>query len=164
MIAEIDAAIVSHLRSQFALSHCQIETYAGDLDVDDEVLKNLMRRLPGVWVGFAGASTPIKHSTGKWKKDIAFVTIVAARDVSSQKAARNGVNGSYQLLNSVEQALLDADFGMPISRFQPGAQSLLFNRQGISCFIQEWFSSFMVEAATVVGDDWDSTLIDVSLV
>jgi phage gp37-like protein len=170
MIAQIEDAILARIGAandgRLGYKIAAIETYGGDFD---EELAQVVRRFPGVWVVYAGGGKPVPYGTGKvkWKMPATFAVMVGARSVRSEPFSRRGLEasdgtivepGAYHLLEDCRRILLNADFGLEIARFEPGAVRTLYNTKlnglAFSIFAQEWHTAFIVEPETVEGDDW----------
>ncbi|WP_293766401.1 DUF1834 family protein [uncultured Aquitalea sp.] len=162
MIVQIEDAILSLLNTvndgRLGYKLAAIETYGGEFD--DE-LDQVVRRLPGIWVVYAGGGKPVPYGTSrtKWKMPATFAVMVGARSVRSEPFSRRGlvVNGqvkevgAYQLLEDARKLLLGQDLGLEIDRFAPGAVKTLYNlkmnKLALSVFAQEWHTAFIIEPA-----------------
>ncbi len=117
MIAEIEDAIVSHLKTAAtpeALGYNvrEIGSYGGEFD---DNLWEQVRRFPAIWVAFAGGGKPQPYGVarGKWIRPLTFVTMVGTRNVRGERQTRQGVRidgqliepGAYQMLDDVEVAM-----------------------------------------------------------
>lgn len=153
MLATIEQAFVARIKSAAALNYLKtVDSYAGQLD---EGLGEVIRAYPAVWVTFAGSAKPIKSGSNTWKIPVTFVTMVAARNVRDEKAARVGtVNevGAYRILKDLRTLMLNQDLGLEIERFAPGAIKTLYNtkvgKDGLAIFSQEWTTAFVEHAPT----------------
>lgn len=164
MIADIEEAIIAHLKvaaTPVALGYTvrEITSYGGEFDED---LFAQIRRFPAIWVTFAGGGKLIPYglSKGKWIKPLTFVTMVGARNIRGERQTRQGVRvagtliepGAYQMLDDVEIALANQDFGMAIDRLVPGAVKSLYNsrlnEKSIAVFAQEWHTKIVLDLST----------------
>lgn len=164
MIAEIEDAIIRHLQAATASAALgytvrEITSYGGEFD---EELFEQVRRFPAIWVVFAGGGKlkPYSTSAGKWIKPLTFVTMVGARSVRGERSTRQGLRvngttlepGAYQMLDDVEVALTNQDFGLAIDYLTPGAVKTLYNarmnKQAIAVFAQEWHTQIVLDLST----------------
>lgn len=169
MIAEIEDAIIAHLRaacSTAALGYTvrEVASYGGEFD---EGLENEIRRFPAIWVAFAGAGKPIAYGTSrkKWIKPLNWVTMVGTRSVRGERQTRMGMPsipeepGAYQMLDDVEAALVNQDFGLAIYPLFPGAVKTLFstklNNSAVAVFSQEWHTRVVIDVTRSPTEDAD---------
>lgn len=161
MISAIEDAVLAHLAAASAsLPYKIIElgSYAGQLD---EEIDQVIRRMPAVWVAFAGAARPKPVGTGKtrFRVDATFAVMHGARNVRGEKFTRHGLEvdgqirevGAYRLLHDVGALLLRQDFaaaGLEIEPLLPGKVSTLFNtrlrNEAMAVFAQEWHTAWIV--------------------
>lgn len=164
MITQIEDGILSLLTSvndgRLGYKLAAIDTYGGEFD--DE-LAQVIRRLPGVWVVYAGGGKPVPYGSSreKWKMPVTFAVMVGARSVRSEPFSRRGLEvnglvkevGAYRLLEDTRKLLLSQDFGLEIERLAPGAVKTLYNlkmnNMALSVFAQEWHTAFIVGPETV---------------
>ncbi|WP_334158710.1 DUF1834 family protein [Oryzomicrobium sp.] len=177
MIAQIEDAILARLAAandgRLGYKVATLETYGGEFDDD---IAQVVRKLPGIWVVYAGGGKPVPWgaSKTKWKMPATFAVMVGARSVRSEPFSRRGLTvggqvkepGAYHMLEDARRILLNQDFGLPIARFEPGAVKTLYNLKlnnlALSVFAQEWHTAFIVEPEAVealgpngvVADDW----------
>lgn len=170
MIAQIEDAILTSFSTvndgQLGYKFASIATYGGEFDED---ITQVIRRLPGIWVVYAGGGKPVAYGTSKvkWRMPATFAVLVAARSVRGEGFTRHGLKsaagavlevGAYQLLEDARLVLLNQDLGLDIERFTPGAVKTLYNTRingmAMSVFSQEWHTSFMVAPPTAAQDDW----------
>lgn len=163
MITQIEDGMLSLIRAvndgRLGYKLASIETYGGEFD--DEIAQ-VIRRLPGVWVAYAGGGKPVPYGTSRtqWKMPATFAVMVGARSVRSEPHSRRGVEidgkvkevGAYRLLEDLRRVLLNQDFGLEIERLAPGAVKTLYNLKmnnlALSVFAQEWHTAFIVEPET----------------
>lgn len=165
MIAQIETAIIEHLRSMvFGYAVPCIDSYGGQFD---DGLAEVVRRLPGIWVVYAGESRPARMNTArdKWLVDATFVTMVGVKSLRGEPSTRHGLTindtvrevGSYQMIRDVRAALLRQDFELGIDPLEPGSVKTLFNTrldgQALSVFALEWHTKYVL--AKPVADDGD---------
>ena len=131
-----------------------IETYGGEFD---EHLPETVRRFPAIWTTFQGSGKPEQLSARKFKLPLVFVTLVGARSIRNEEAARNGLEengqlisvGTFQLLQDVQLALLNNDlkaYGVcGITPFTIGKIDKVFDKRtqeaAISVFAQQWHTT-----------------------
>ena len=171
MIGQIEDAILARIRAandgRLGYRIATLETYGGEFD--DE-LAQVVRRLPGLWVVYAGGGKPVSYGSSKtkWKMPATFAVMVGARSVRGEPFSRRGVEsagavlevGSYRMLEDARRILLNQDFNLPIARFEPGAVKTLYNVRMnglvLSVFAQEWHTAFIVEpeSADAGNPDW----------
>jgi phage gp37-like protein len=151
-----DAIITAITNAALAYKLKAIESYGGQLD--DELF-DVVRALPAVWVTFAGVSKPIRKSADKWLYRATFATIVAARNVRSEKATRRGSVGEpgvYTMFDDVKKLVIGQDYALPIARLEPGAIRTLYNTQlrgqAMAAFAQEWHTAW-IERVPPAGED-----------
>lgn len=152
-VIEIENALIERIRAA-ALPYLRfVGSYGGELSGNwDEVI----RALPAVWVVFKGANAPRPLNTAqtRWRVELKFSTVAAARSPRSERAARQGYQvqgqqyaiGSYQLLSDVARLLTLHDCGLDsVDYFRPGAVRSLFNAgtgaRALSVFAQDWSTS-----------------------
>lgn len=153
MIDAIENAILDAIKNASGMEYLKtIATYGGELDDD---LNNVVRSFPAVWVVYGGSGKPKKIGLEKWLTPATFVTMVAARNLRNEAAARKGGAmevGTYQMLAHVKTLMLGQDFGLAIERFEPGAVRTLYNTKirasGLSVFSLEWTTAFIEKVPT----------------
>ena len=124
MVSAIENAIVAALTAAATAFRVDtIESYGGQLD--DDTLE-WVRRLPAIWVVFAGADKPVAVSTAKnkWKYTGTFTVFCGQRNLAGNKALRQGDAknpGVYALMQLPNAARLNKDLGLAIDFFEPGA-------------------------------------------
>lgn len=158
IITTIEDAMIDAIRAAQIVGTEEVNSYAGEFD--DDVFEAL-RKLPAVWVTFGGANKPRRFGANRWRYDATFVSIVAARSVRSERAARAGTPGfagAYQLLDHVHKILLNQDFGLPVLEFQPGAVKTLLNsrlrNEAIAAYTQEWQTAWVEQVPPESGKMW----------
>jgi phage gp37-like protein len=160
IVAQIEAAMIETLRNAAVVFADQVQSYAGE--IDDDVFETV-RKLPAVWCTFGGANRPraVGMSKAKWRYDATFVSICAARNITSERAARAGTPGElgvYDMLDQVHKLLQGNDFGLPVLRFEPGAMRVLVNARqrgdGIAAYSQEWHTAWIEQQPPEVGAEW----------
>ncbi|WP_410499704.1 phage protein Gp37 [Chitinibacter sp. S2-10] len=148
----IENALIERLRQGLGRLAIEVEPYSGELD---ELLPEVIRRFPAVWVTFGGISKTERISTArdKVKATGSFVVMVADRNLRGRNAARKGGAGevgAYRLVKAVRRLLQQQDLGLQIDYLQPGRVRTLYNTrlQGepITAFACE-FSTAWIEAA-----------------
>jgi phage gp37-like protein len=160
-IAAIEDAILAHLAAAApALPYkiVEMESYAGQLD---EQLDQVIRRMPAVWVAFAGHAKPrpVGTSKTKFRIDATFAVMHGARNARGEKFTRHGLElgglvaevGAYRILADVGALLLRQDFadtGLEIEPLSPGRVATLYNtrlaREGLAVFSQEWHTAWIM--------------------
>jgi phage gp37-like protein len=162
ILARVNAANDGRLGYQFA----SVATYGGEFDDD---LAQVVRRLPGLWVAYAGGGKPRALGTDRnaWRMPATFAVMVGARSVRGEPFSRRGLEvggqiaevGAYRMLDDARRMLLNQDFGLDIARFEPGAVKTLYNTRlnglAIAVFAQEWHTAFMVAPETTAATDAD---------
>lgn len=168
MIAQIEDAILARLAAandgRLGYKVATLETYGGEFDDD---IAQVVRKLPGIWVVYAGGGKPTPWGASKtlWKMPATFAVMVGARSVRSEPFSRRGLTvgghvkepGAYHMLDDARRILLNQDFGLPIAHFEPGAVKTLYNLKlnalALSVFAQEWHTAFIVkpEAVEAIG-------------
>lgn len=154
MIDEIENAILDTVKNATGMAYLKtVATYGGELDDD---LNNVVRSFPALWVVFGGSAKPVKLGPQKWRTPATFVTMVAARNLRNEEAARKGGAieiGTYEMIKHVKTLMLGQDFGLPIDRFEPGAVRTLYNTKirasGLSVFSLEWSTAFIEKTPTI---------------
>jgi len=172
VISQIEDAFLDRFKAandgRLGYKWATIETYGGEFD--DEITQ-VVRRLPGVWVVYAGGGKPEAYGTQRtqWKMPATFAVMVGARSVRGEPFSRRGLEaggevievGAYRMLEDARRILLNQDFGMEIARLTPGAVKTLYNVKlnglAMSIFAQEWHTAFMVKPETEALDDWLTT-------
>lgn len=145
MISQIENAMVAALvAAASAFRVDTIESYGGQLD--DDTLE-WIRRLPAIWVVFAGGAEPKPAGTekGKWLYQGTFTVFCGQRNLKGNKALRQGdaTNpGVYALMQVAKVALLHKDLGLAIKEFKPGAirpvTSLVVNNDAVMVYAMNW--------------------------
>lgn len=153
IVSEIENASVAALQAAATAFRVDtIESYGGQLD--DELLE-WVRRLPAIWVVFAGADKPVAKNTAKtqWLYSATFTVFVAQRNLAGNKALRQGdANnpGTYALMALANAALLGKDLGLAIEAFQPGPVRSVFsavvNRDAVMVYALNFQTRFVVNA------------------
>lgn len=160
LVAKTEAAIINAIRAAGIVFDDQVQSYAGE--IDDETF-DTVRKLPAIWCTFGGANRPraVGTSKKKWRYDATFVTICAARNISSEGAARAGTPGElgvYQMLDRVHQVLQGRDLDLPLLALEPGKVTVLANaragRDAIAAYAQEWHTAWIEQAPPEVGVEW----------
>lgn len=161
MIAAIEDAILAHLAAAVpALPYklAELASYAGQLD---DNLDQVIRRMPAVWVAFAGAGRPRPIGTSKtrFRVDATFAVMHGARNPRGEKYTRHTLEiggqiaevGAYRLLHDVGALLLRQDFaasGLEIEPLTPGKISTLYNTRlanaALAVFAQEWHTAWVL--------------------
>ena len=158
IVDQIEDAIIAAIKAApLAYRLKAVESYGGELD--DELF-DIVRALPAIWVTFAGVQKPQRKSADKWLYRATFATIVAARNVRSEKATRRGSAGGepgvYAMLEDVKKLVTRQDFALPILRLEPGAIRTLYNTklrgQAMAAFAQEWHTAW-IERVPPAGED-----------
>lgn len=142
-----DAAINAIKNAPLPYALRSVGSYGGEFD--DEQF-DVLRGLPAVWIAFGGTQRPTRKSADKWRYDATFSTIVCARSVRSEAAARKGSAtepGAYQIMGHIEKIMLRQDFGLPIDFFRPGAIRPLFNAKtrsdALAAYAMEWHTAWI---------------------
>lgn len=163
MLAQIEDGILALIRNAAAAAPGlgykipSIESYGGELD-DLEMLGQAVRKMPAVWVAFAGAGRPAAMGTqkDKWLVPLTFAVMVGARNVRGERFTRRGVTvagqvrevGVYQLLEDMQLLLMRQDFGLAIDPLVPGTVKTLFNtrldKEAFAIFAQEWHTKMVL--------------------
>jgi len=172
MITEIEDAILARIGTandgRLGYKFASLATYGGEFDED---INQVIRRLPGLWVVYAGGGKPVPYGTQKarWKMPATFAVLVGARSVRGEGFSRRGLDdatgavievGAYRMLEDARRMLLSQDFGLKIERFSPGAVKTLYNVRmngmAMSVFSQEWHTAFMIdpEPTDPAASDW----------
>lgn len=161
MIEAIEDAILANLNAAKATlpyKIVELESYAGQLD---ELLDQVIRRMPAVWVAFAGHSRPRPVGTSKtrFRVDATFAVMHGARNPRGEKYTRHTLEiggqiaevGAYRILSDVGALLLRQDFaasGLEIEPLLPGKVSTLYNTRlanaGLAVFAQEWHTAWIL--------------------
>ncbi|MDP2786608.1 MAG: DUF1834 family protein [Pseudomonadota bacterium] len=161
MIAAIEDAILAHLaaaRPSLPYKIVEMDSYAGQLD---EQLDQVIRRMPAVWVAFAGAARPKPVGTSKtrFRVDATFAVMHGARNPRGEKFTRHSLEvggqitevGAYRILQDVGALLLRQDFaasGLEIEPLSPGKITTLYNtrlaNQAMAVFAQEWHTAWVL--------------------
>lgn len=158
LISAVEDAVLAHLASaSAALPYKLIElgSYAGQLD---EQLDQVIRRLPAVWIAFAGASRPkpVGTSKEKFRVEATWAVMHGARNVRGEKYTRHSLEvagqilevGAYRILHDVAGLLLRQDFGLEIEPLIPGKVTTLYNTrlasQAMAVFAQEWHTAWIL--------------------
>ncbi|AZN69304.1 DUF1834 family protein [Acinetobacter haemolyticus] len=111
-LSAIEQGIKDAIKSLDRKYIAAIETYGGEFDED---LAAVVRRFPAVWTTFGSAGKPEQLSARKFRVPLVFVTLVGARSLRNEEAARHGLTengqlvsvGTFQLLQDVQLALLN---------------------------------------------------------
>lgn len=172
MITEIEDAILARITAandgRLGYKFASLDSYGGEFDED---INQVIRRLPGVWVVYAGGGKPVPYGTQKarWKMPATFAVLVGARSVRGEPFSRRGLNsaagavlevGAYRMLDDVRRMLLNQDFGLAITRLELGEVRTLYNTRmnglAMSVFSQEWHTSFMIDPEPIdpATPDW----------
>lgn len=171
MIAQIEDAILARMTlandGRLGYKFATLATYGGEFDDD---INQVVRRLPGLWVVYAGGGKPVPYGTSKtrWKVPATFAVLVGARSVRGEPFSRRGLEsagtvlevGAYHMLEDARRILLNQDFGLAIARFEPGAVKTLYNVRmnnlAMSVFSQEWHTAFLVDPdpSDPAAPDW----------
>jgi len=158
MIEAVEDAILDHLAAAVpALPYKILEmgSYAGQLD---EQLDQVIRRMPAVWVAFAGATRPkpVGVSKQKFRVDATFAVMHGARNPRGERFTRHTLEiagqiaevGAYRILHDVAALLLRQDFGLEIEPLIPGRVTTLYNTRlanaGVAVFAQEWHTAWVM--------------------
>jgi len=150
MVSRIENAMVEALQAAATSFRVDsIESYGGQLD--DEALE-WIRRLPAIWVVFAGADKPKAENTArtKWRYTATFTSFHAQRNLGGNKAMRQGDArnpGVYALMQLANVAFLRKDLGLPIQEFAPGAVRTVFstvvNRDAVMVYAMNWHTEWI---------------------
>lgn len=135
-----------------------VESYGGQLD---EGLDELVRSFPAVWVTYGGSAKPEKLGAEKFRVPVTMITLVGARNIRGERATRQGSAtevGTYQMLKDVHDLMVLQDFGLPISRLEPGRIQTLFSttleKKAVSVFSQEWHTAFVTRKPQPEDSEW----------
>jgi phage gp37-like protein len=150
MVSRIENAMVAALiAAATAFRVDTIESYGGQLD--DEAVE-WVRRLPAIWVVFAGAEKPVPYGTSKnkWKYTGTFTVFCGQRNLAGNKALRQGdANnpGVYALMQLTNAALLNKDLGLEIGLFEPGpikpVSSFVTSRDSVMVYAMNWTTAWV---------------------
>lgn len=171
MITDIEDAVLARIRAandgRLGYQVASIDTYGGEFDDD---LNQVIRRLPAIWVVYAGGGKPSPVGThkDKWRMPATFSVLVGARNVRGEPFSRRGLEvggqvaevGAYRMLEDTRRMLLNQDLGLEIAPFQPGAVKTLYNTRlnnlAMAVFAQEWHTAFMAapESTAATDPDW----------
>lgn len=158
IITSIERAMIEAIKAAHIIPGDEVKSYAGEFDED---VFDTIRKMPAAWVTFGGTAKPKRFGARSWRYDATFVTIVAARSVMSESAAREGSPsepGAYQLLSASHKVLLNQDLGLPIREFQPGAIKTLLNTRlrndAIAAYTQEWHTAWVEQMPPEAGLMW----------
>lgn len=144
-IHEIENAIIERIK-EAKLPYLRFAgSYGGELTGD---WQSVVRSLPAVWVTFKGSGTPAPLNTAhtRWRVELRFTTIVAAKSLRSEKATRHGGEhsiGTYQMLNDIGRLIAMQDFNLDgVDYLRPRDIRSLFNagtgNNALSVFAQNW--------------------------
>lgn len=88
-IHEIENAVIERIKAANLPYLRFVGSYGGELMGD---WQSVIRSLPAVWVTFKGSGTPAPLNTAhtRWRVELRFTTIVAAKSLRSEKATRHG--------------------------------------------------------------------------
>ncbi|MEG2173618.1 MAG: phage protein Gp37 [Desulfovibrionaceae bacterium] len=146
-IHEIENGIIERIKAAKLPYLRFVGSYGGELM---GAWEDVIRALPAVWVTFKGSGTPTPLNTAqtRWRVELRFTTIVAAKSLRSEKATRHGGEGkigTYQLLNDVGRLIALQDFALEgVDYLRPRDIRSLFNAgtgsRAISVFAQNWTS------------------------
>lgn len=159
MLATIELAMIAAIKA-YPLGYplATVASYGGELDGD---LEHVVRVFPAVWVTFSGSGKPERTGSGTWRVPCTFVVMCGVRSPRDEQSTRHGLSvagqlrevGVYRLLSDTRDVLLNADLGLAISPFSPGAVRTLFNTQlrgdALAVFGQEWHSSYVLHQAAI---------------
>lgn len=154
-LEQIEDALLDRLKRGLGKLALSVEPYGGELD---DLMPDVVRRFPAVWVTFGGItrSESIGTSREKTKATGQFVVMCAARNVR-QEAARRGYSGevgAYQLVRAVRRLLDGQDLGLKIDYLKAGRVRTLYNTklggEAVSVFACE-FSTAWIELLMVNG-------------
>lgn len=144
-IHEIENAVIERIKAANLPYLRFVGSYGGELMGDWQAV---IRSLPAVWVTFKGSGTPAPLNTAhtRWRVELRFTTIVAAKSLRSEKATRHGGEhhvGSYQLLNDIGRIIALQDFNLDgVDYLRPRDIRSLFTAgsgaQALSVFAQNW--------------------------
>ena len=150
MVSAIENAMVAALKAAATSFRVDtIESYAGQLD--DDALE-WVRRLPAIWVVFAGAGAPqaVNTAKDKWRFKGEFMVFCGQRNLKGNQAVRQGdaANpGVYALLELVTAALLRKDFGLDVSPMEPGpiktVTSQVVNSDSVMVYSMTWSTTWI---------------------
>jgi len=162
MIAAIEDGIVERIKAAstggvlgYALK--EVKTYGGELDEDG--LREVVKRYPAVWVVWAGSRFTEK-ARGLWWEDATFAVIVATKSLRNEQARRHGAPGevgSYQIVKDVKALLGGNALGLDIQPLQPTAGRSLFqgvkDKQPLSLYAVDFLARFITEQPETAGLD-----------
>lgn len=144
-IHEIENAVIERIKAANLPYLRFVGSYGGELMGD---WQSVIRSLPAVWVTFKGSGTPAPLNTAhtRWRVELRFTTIVAAKSLRSEKATRHGGEhsiGTYQMLNDIGRIIALQDFNLDgVDYLRPREIRSLFNAgtgaQALSVFAQNW--------------------------
>lgn len=144
-IHEIENAIIERIKAAQLPYLRFIGSYGGELTGEWE---EVIRRLPAVWVTFKGSGnpSPLNTAQNRWRVELRFTTIVAAKSLRSEAATRHGgegKTGSYAMLNDVGRLIALQDFSLiDVDYLRPRDIRSLFNAgtgaKALSVFAQNW--------------------------
>lgn len=151
-LEQIEAALLDRLRQGLGRLVLSVESYGGELD---ELTAEVVRSFPAVWATFGGITASVPTGTSKQIDKVTgqWVVMVAARNVSTHNAARQGSVGevgAYQLVRAVRRLLQRQDLGLPIDHLKPGRVRTLYNtrisNQAMCVFACEFSTAWLEHA------------------
>lgn len=125
-----------------------LATYGGELD--DTVLREIVRQLPAGWVVYAGERL-IDMGDGRFDSAPRFSFMVAAESARNESASRRGDGtnpGAYQLVKDVKALLAWQTLGLDIEPLVPREVRTLFNGRTRD----DQVAIFAIEFTTLYGN------------
>lgn len=152
MIATIEDAIKAQIVRAKLPYLRTVETYGGEFDDD---LAEIVRAFPAVWIAYKGETEPKATSTMRevWKCPATFLVMVGTYSLQNKvarKGDKRGVRiGAYQMLADIRALLLMQNFGLPISKLEPGRTAPIINAKtrgtSLVVYVQEWKTRYPME-------------------
>jgi len=158
VIAEVELAIKARIEARLSYLAAVI-TYQGDSGHIEDLLEELLRRLPAVAIVFSGGKFERVSGT-TWRKHARFQVIVSTENKRSEEARRHGTateKGNYTIQEDLESALIGHDLGLDITELVPGEVDSLFSGEmsgrSLAFYGIEFETSWLVERVEDTAGD-----------